>query len=237
MDDHVGNVEENPKFEIQRRIEGIQKEIGPGVKILAVTKSRSIEEMQACLEAGIGCIGENRVQEAASKFSQLFDVASLGKALTVEKHLIGNLQTNKVKKSVELFDWIDSVDSLRLAQALNEEARKQNRVLPILIQVNVAQDPKKYGFHVPDLLETLPVVGQELPHLQVKGLMTILPYFDDLECARPFFRAMKKCFENIRELRLPGIEMEELSMGMSHDYRIAVEEGATVVRIGTAIFE
>lgn len=187
---------------------------------MAVTKNRTIPQIKEAIQAGITCIGENRVQEAAQKLPLL--------PSSVEKHFIGHLQTNKVKQAVELFDVIESVDSLRLAKKISEEAVLQNKTMTVFLEINIANDPRKYGL-TPDQARTLLPQFQTLSNLKISGLMTIVPYFKNPEQTRPFFKKMKKLQT---ELNLP-----ELSMGMSNDYHIAIKEGSTIMRLGTVIFE
>lgn len=214
---------------IAANLERIRQTLDSSVNLLAVTKQRSMEEIQECIDAGISLLGENRVQEAETKFPLL--------PPETEKHLIGHLQTNKVKRALQLFDLIQSVDSDRLAEAIDREAEQLGRVFPVFLQVNIAQDPQKYGFSPEDFLPVVERIGRDLPHVQVKGLMTIVPFLNNPEDARPHFRAMRSLFEKIQKASFPRLELTELSMGMSHDYLVAVEEGSTMVRIGSAIFE
>ncbi|MDP2624776.1 MAG: YggS family pyridoxal phosphate-dependent enzyme [Candidatus Peregrinibacteria bacterium] len=214
---------------LSANLELINGKIPAKTKLVAVTKNRPIAEIEAVIQAGATIIGENRVQEAKEKFPKLTS--------PVKKHLIGHLQTNKVKHAVELFDMIQSVDSLRLAKRINEEAKKQEKVIPILIQINVANDPNKHGFAVEDLFCPIKEIGTTLPNIKVKGLMAIVPYSDEPESIRPHFKKMKELFDTLKLTNFPGIEMEEISMGMSNDYELAIEEGATMVRIGRALFE
>lgn len=213
---------------IRDNIQRINSEIGPQVKLVVVTKHRALKEIEEAIAAGTTHIGENRVQEAREKFPAI--------QATVTKHLIGHLQTNKAKYVVKLFDMVQSVDTLHLAEALNEEAGKINKVLPILVQVNVANDPNKYGFPVEDLFCPVKAIGDKYTHLKIKGLMTIVPHYENPKDARPDFKKMRELFQTLQLANFPNVEMEELSMGMSNDYRVAVEEGATMVRIGSAIF-
>lgn len=207
----------------------IRKKISPSIKLVVVTKNRSLEEIQTTLSFGENIVGENRIQEAVRKFPLL--------PKTIEKHFIGHLQTNKAKQAVQLFDMIESVDSLKLAHALDKEAKNQNRTLPILLQVNISNDPKKYGFRKEKVHEALTEIGRNCPALRVQGLMTIVFFENDIEKTRPYFKALRDLFENLKKKSIPSIKMNELSMGMSHDYPIAIEEGATIIRIGSAIFE
>ncbi|MFA5842399.1 MAG: YggS family pyridoxal phosphate-dependent enzyme [Candidatus Gracilibacteria bacterium] len=214
---------------VTRNAQKIRKKIGPSVKLVVVTKNRLLEEIQAALSSGENIVGENRIQEATQKFPFL--------PKTVEKHFIGHLQTNKVKQAIQLFDMIESVDSLKLAHALNKEALNQNRTLPILLQVNISTDPQKYGFKKDAVRDALTEISQNCPSLKVKGLMTIILFEDEIEKTRPYFKMMRELFEELRKNPIQNVEMNELSMGMSHDYPIAIEEGATMVRIGSAIFK
>lgn len=187
------------------------------VKILAATKLVTVDRIQEAVEAGINTIGENKVQEAEEKFSRIPEV---------EKHMIGHLQTNKVKRAVRIFNVVESVDSLRLANEINKCAFEINKTIPIFIEVNVAGEDTKYGApisEVPALYDKI----VKLMNLKVAGLMTIAPYVNAEE-TRPYFKEMSSLRKQL------GVK--ELSMGMSNDYPVAVEEGSTIVRLGTAIF-
>lgn len=210
---------------IADNVKRIQSELLPGVKLVVVTKNHSAREIEAMLNTGILDIGENRIQEAREKFPFLPTETPQG---TVTRHLIGHLQTNKAKYAVALFDQIHSVDSVHLAKALEKEAAKLNRTLPILLQVNIANDPNKHGLKAEEVAHTLETIRATCPHLPVEGLMTIVPHEENPEAVRPHFRAL-------RALR-DQLGLKELSMGMSQDYRVAMEEGATLIRIGSAIF-
>jgi PLP dependent protein len=197
------------------------------VQVVAITKTVPIEKIIQALNAGITHIGENRVREAENKRQ------TLGRA--VPWHLVGHLQTNKVKKAVMMFDLIQSVDSERLALAIDQEARLLNKIQPILVQVNTSGEATKSGVapgQVMDLIARL--VG--LKNIAIKGLMTIGAWLPDPEQVRPYFKILKKIQEEIINQRFPGIGMEHLSMGMTDDYTVAIEEGATMVRIGRGIF-
>ncbi|ABU59780.1 YggS family pyridoxal phosphate-dependent enzyme [Roseiflexus castenholzii] len=209
------------------------------IRLVGVTKAQPVEAIRAALAAGLHEIGENRVQEAEAKMSAL---AADRRRLTL--HLIGHLQTNKAKKAATLFDMVHSVDSLRLAQILDRHAAETTDRLPVLLQVNVSGEMTKSGF---DLChwETLPDVYDRfcadveqilaLPHLEVRGLMTIAPWGPDPEQARPVFRAARRLRDSLA-LRFPATAWRDLSMGMTDDFEVAIEEGATIVRIGRAIF-
>lgn len=197
------------------------------IQLIAVTKTVSPEIVQEALAAGVTDLGENRVQEAAAK------VAALPPGVTW--HLIGHLQTNKVKQALPLFHLIHSLDSLRLAEALEKRAAAEGRVVDCLVEVNVAGEAQKYGVRPLDLPDYLKAVSA-LEHIRVKGLMTVAPYTADPEEVRPVFRELARLARTAAGLRLPRVSLTELSMGMSGDFEVAIEEGATMVRIGTAIF-
>ena len=194
------------------------------VTLIAVTKNHTVELMQEAVDCGVKNIGENRVQEFAEKFQTL--------NREVTKHLIGHLQTNKVKQAVKLFDLIQSVDSEHLAESINKAAEFAGKVQEILIQVNLAKEISKSGVYAENLQSLIEKVDA-LKNIKLRGLMMIAPNFDDVENCRPLFRQMKKIFD---EIKLRRKDFDILSMGMSHDFKIAVEEGANFVRIGTAIF-
>ncbi|WP_201389350.1 YggS family pyridoxal phosphate-dependent enzyme [Ktedonobacter sp. SOSP1-52] len=202
------------------------------VTLVAVSKTKPLEMIQIAYNLGIRHFGENRVQEALSKI-EVFHPADL------VWHMIGHLQTNKARKVVSTFDIVQSVDSLHLARALDrllaEEAtpRKAGR-LPILLEVNVASEASKTGVTLTDIPDLARQVAT-LPHLEVRGLMTVAPQVEDLEEVRPFFRALREARDHLRD-EILGPTCTELSMGMTNDYVIAIEEGATIVRIGRAIF-
>ena len=192
--------------------------------LVAVTKNHEVELMREAIDAGATDIGENRVQEAAEKFPKL------DRAVT--RHLIGHLQTNKVKAAVKLFDMIQSVDSEHLAAAIDKAAGSIGKVQDVLIQVNAARETQKSGVLIEDLDALIKFVDTA-KNLRLRGLMMIAPNFPDAEECRPLFRQMRKLFD---ELKTARESFDFLSMGMTHDYKIAVEEGANVVRVGTAIF-
>lgn len=194
------------------------------VLLVAVTKNHSVDQMQEAIDNGVTDIGENRIQEALEKFSAL--------DRNVTKHLIGHLQTNKVKQAVKHFDLIHSVDSQRLAQAVDRAAQSLDKVQDVLIQINLAREESKSGVD-PDELDQLLATVETCTHLNLKGLMLVAPNYEQVEQCRPLFRQMYRLFQRQKEI-YPTVEY--LSMGMTHDYKIAVEEGANLVRIGTAIF-
>jgi len=199
--------------------------------LMGVTKTVAPPQIREAYEAGLRVFGENRVQEFATKADALQDLQG------AEWHMIGHLQTNKAAKAGEFFAHIDSVDSLRLAQKLNSAAKELNKKLSVLIEINIAGEPAKSGL-APDSaeLEELLKAAPQVSSLEIRGLMTVPPYNENPEQSRPYFRTMRAQFEQIAGRNFPGVHMEVLSMGMSHDFEIAIEEGATCVRLGTAIF-
>jgi len=219
---------------IEKNFQKIRRELPDDVKLLLATKGRSAEEVSRAIDAGARLIGENYTSpEAVEKYEQLGD-----KARWVQWHLIGHLQTNDINKALPLFDMIQTVESVRKGRHIDKRVERAGKeVMPVLIEVNSAEEENKYG--VPPRFEALAELLRglsELDHLAVRGLMTMGPFREDPEEIRPFFRKTKELFERAKELDLPNCRMEELSMGMSDSYRVAVEEGATIVRPGTAIF-
>jgi pyridoxal phosphate enzyme (YggS family) len=202
------------------------------VKLIAVTKTVDAEAVKKAFDAGLRIFGESRVQEAQKKISSLNPEISGSK---VQWHLIGHLQKNKTKYAVQLFDLIHTVDSVELAKELDRQAEKAKKVQNILIQVKLSDEETKQGISEEELSPLLEAVN-ELKHLNLMGLMTIPPYFEDAEKARPYFRKLREIRDNINALRITHYTLRELSMGMSHDFEAAIEEGSTMVRIGTAIF-
>jgi pyridoxal phosphate enzyme (YggS family) len=175
--------------------------------------------------------GENRVQEFEGKQEALADLKE------AEWHLIGHLQSNKAKKAAELFQAIDSVDSLRLAEKLNESAAQFDKKIPVLIEIKTGEEESKAGIPLdsPEL-DSLLLAAPQLEHLHIRGLMTVPPFTDNPQAARPYFRLLRDLRDTIAARKLPAISMDVLSMGMSHDFEVAIEEGSTWVRVGTAIF-
>ena len=198
------------------------------VKLVAVSKTVLPDRIRAVYDAGLRDFGENRVQEANAKRAALSD-------LTVTWHLIGHLQTNKAKLARELFHRVHSLDSLRLAEKLDQAAVSSGDRLPVLLEVNLGEEQTKSGVREQDVLALAEQVVR-LRTLELSGLMVLPPFFEDPEQARPFFRRLRELARTIESASLPGVSMRELSMGMSHDFEVAIEEGATMVRVGTAIF-
>jgi pyridoxal phosphate enzyme (YggS family) len=212
---------------VQERIRSAAVRAGrdaSSVTLVAVSKTMAVEVIREALDAGITILGENRVQEAWDKISALPGRATW--------HLVGHLQTNKAKIAVQLFELIHSLDSQKLAEALNRSGQQEGRTVRCLVEVNVGGEESKSGTTEDGVRPLLEAV-QRLPRVRVEGLMTIPPFLPDPEQVRPFFRRL----QNLREkLAGEGFRLAELSMGMTHDFEVAIEEGATMVRIGTAIF-
>jgi len=225
---------------VQARIAAAARRAGRDpaeITLVAVTKTHPPELVAEAVAAGARALGENRVQEAASKIEALRELRS-----ELRWHLIGHLQRNKAKVAAELFDLVHSVDSLRLAEALARQVAPGRR-LPILLQINVSGEASKEGFALPGgatsaaLLALLPELEQlvALPQLEVRGLMTVAPMVADPEQARPVFKALRELRDELAR-RLPTARWDELSMGMTDDFEVAISEGATIVRVGRAIF-
>jgi len=201
------------------------------VRLMAVTKTVSPDRIREAYEAGLRVFGENRVQEFATKANALRDLAG------TEWHMIGHLQSNKSAKALELFGHVDSVDSVRLAHRLNVTASELTKRISVLIEINIGGEQAKNGVAPGSVeLENLLNAAAEFSSLEFRGLMTVPPYNDDPKQSRPYFRKMRELFNQIAQRSLASIRMDVLSMGMSHDFEVAIEEGSTCVRIGTAIF-
>lgn len=212
---------------IAENVKAILTELPPGVELVAAAKTRTAAEVLEAVEAGIRTIGENYVQEAAAIFP------AIGRR--ARWHLIGHLQTNKAKKAVEIFDLVETVDSLDLGREIDKRAAAADRAMDVLVEINSGREPQKTGV-MPDQAEALVRELAALPRLRVLGLMTMGPFEGDPEDSRPYFVETRRVFEALRSAAIPNVEMRLLSMGMSHSWRVAVAEGATMVRIGTAIF-
>jgi pyridoxal phosphate enzyme (YggS family) len=201
------------------------------IALMAVSKTFPPTVIREAYEAGQRLFGENRVQEFSDKAPALRDLTD------AEWHMIGHLQSNKAAKAAELFSAVDSVDSLRLAEKLNAAAQRANKRLPVLIEINVGSEAAKSGA-APDSpeLKQLLSAAPSLEALQFRGLMTIPPFTEDPQQARPYFRRLRELRDHLSASRFPGISLDVLSMGMSHDFEVAIEEGSTCMRVGTAIF-
>ncbi len=208
---------------IETNISLIKGKLTSPVSLMAVTKKRNVTEIREAIAAGVTVIGENYVQEALEKYPQLENV---------EKHFIGHLQRNKVKKALEVFDWIDSVDSLELAQEISKRATKP---VSVLIQVNAGLEEQKSGVEPTEVLALIKKISV-LPNINVCGLQIVAPIPSNAEDSRPYFKKMKKLFDSIKQENVENVSMDVLSMGMSSDYLVAVSEGSTMVRIGEGVF-
>lgn len=197
------------------------------VTLIAVSKTKPNEDILAVYGEGHRVFGENRVQEMCKKAAELPE--------DISWHLIGHLQHNKVKPAIGTACMIHSVDSLKLAQAISKEACKAERVVPVLVEVNVAEEESKFGISADEAASFVEEIGA-LPGISVQGLMTVAPFVSDPEENRPVFRKMKQILVDINRKKFDNIYLNELSMGMTNDYEIAIEEGATMVRVGTAVF-
>jgi PLP dependent protein len=219
---------------IQERIVTAARRAGRNadeVALMAVSKTQPPERIREAYEAGQRLLGENRVQEFAVKAEALHDLQD------AEWHMIGHLQTNKAAKTAELFSAVDSVDSLKLAEKLDAAARQFGRKLDVLIEINVGGEAAKSGVAPhSSALEELLLAAPRLEALVFRGLMTVPPFTEDPEGARPYFRKLRQLRDAIAARKLSAVAMEQLSMGMSHDFEVAIEEGSTCVRVGTAIF-
>jgi len=216
--------------EVKERIERAAMRSGRDpsqIRIVAVSKTFPVERILEAIEAGITDIGENRGQEAEPKIAQIGD--------RVKWHMVGHLQRNKVKKALNMFDLIHSLDSFRLLDEIEKRAAQMEKVADVLVQVNTSGEETKYGIS-PDEVMRLVEAASQREHVRVLGLMTIGPLVDDPEKARPSFIMLRRIKEEIEAAELPGIEMRYLSMGMTDDFEVAIEEGSNMVRIGRAIF-
>jgi pyridoxal phosphate enzyme (YggS family) len=205
----------------------IRKSVPDHVTIVAAAKTRTVDEIKEAIEAGIEIIGENYVQEAEKAISVLGDQAKW--------HMIGHLQRNKAKQAVQLFDMIETLDSWRLAEVIDRRCAAIGKTMPVLVEINSGREPNKTGVLPEDMDELIQKLAG-LSHIQVRGLMTMGPQFGDPEDARPFFQETKKAFDHIATAGIPNVEMRYLSMGMSNSYRVAIEEGSNMIRIGTDLF-
>jgi pyridoxal phosphate enzyme (YggS family) len=212
---------------LETKIHQVIDSLPPGISLVAAAKTRTAEEVQAAVRAGITIIGYNYVQETERMQTVI--------GREVRWHLIGHLQRNKIKKAVQLYDMIQTLDSLPLAEKLNAECAKAQIEMPVLIEINCGREENKSGIW-PERAEEL--IGQirSLPQLQIQGLMTMGPFLDNPVELRPYFKEMRLIFERLTRCNWPGVEMRFLSMGMSDSYKIAIEEGANMVRLGTILF-
>jgi pyridoxal phosphate enzyme (YggS family) len=212
---------------IKENVARIFNELPPSVSLVSAAKGRSVSEIKEAIEAGVKIIGENYVQEAEKAFLKIGNI--------VKWHFIGHLQKNKVKKAVNIFNMIETVDSFELAEEINKRSSEASKVMLILLEINSGSEVQKFGV-LPEDAESLIRKISELKSVKILGLMTMGPFSDDAETVRPFFVKTRKLFDKIKTLNIPNVEMKILSMGMSDSYKIAIQEGANLVRIGTKIF-
>ena len=212
---------------IAENIHRLLQELPPGVQLVAAVKTRTPEEIRQALNASIQILGENYVQEAEQHRSVIGNLA--------EWHCIGHLQKNKVKKAVAIFDVIETVDSLELAQEIDKRCQPLGKIMPILIEVNSGREPQKSGV-MPENVVALAQSIATLTNVRLMGLMTMGPAMGDPEDSRPYFVTTRQVFAQFKSLAIPNVTMQYLSMGMTNSYRIALEEGANMVRLGTLIF-
>jgi pyridoxal phosphate enzyme (YggS family) len=213
--------------QIEANVKAILEELPPGVELVAAAKTRTPEEILAAAEAGIQFVGQNYVQEALAAFEVV--------GQRVKWHFIGHLQRNKVKKAVEIFDMIETVDSVSLAQEIDKRCASKGKIMSVLVEINSGREPQKFGV-LPEEAEAIILEISKFQHLKIQGVMTMGPFAGDPEEARPYFVETRKIFDTIRRMGIPGVEMRYLSMGMTNSYPVAIQEGANLVRIGTKIF-
>lgn len=215
---------------IKQNIDDIRKESNrqEEVNLMAVTKTVDVDKVLEAIDAGITDIGENKPQELARKYEVIGD--------KVRYHLIGTLQTNKVKYIIDKAYMIHSLDRIALCEEIQKRAEKIDKVINCLVQVNISKEESKHGLDGEFVIDFIKNVSTNYKNIRIKGLMTMAPFIDDEEEIRKVFKGLKNLSLQIKDLNLPNVEMDTLSMGMSHDYKIAIEEGATIIRVGTSIF-
>ena len=224
--DHIRENWELLRARIERAAERSGR-TASAIEVVAISKTRSVREIEAAYTCGLRLVGENRIQEAAAKRPQV--------AAPLAWHFVGRLQTNKAGRAIELFDLIQSVDSARLAQALSRRADQAGRTIEVLLQVNTAGSLSQAGV-APDQFVDLVAALAPLPHLRIRGLMTIAAHSEDESTVRGCFRTLRELGEKVAECEFAGVSMDYLSMGMSGDFELAIAEGANLLRLGTAIF-
>jgi len=210
----------------------VRKEIPSYVKIVLAAKTRATEEIEEAISAGAVIIGENYIQEAVKAYNDLGR-----KAGKIKWHFIGKLQKNKINKALKIFDTVQTIDSYEIARVLNRRAEGLNKTLAVFIEINIGNEITKQGVN-PDYetVKELAIEISQLKYLKLEGLMTMGPLSGNPESVRPYFKMAKDIFERIKKLQLPNVRMKYLSMGMSNSYRAAIDEGANIVRLGTAVF-
>ena len=212
---------------IGKNTEGILNSIPPGVELVAACKMRTPEEIQAAVDAGVKLIGENYIQEAEEAYSKVSG--------DIKWHFIGHLQRNKINRAVKICDMIESLDSYRLAKELDSSCQKASKVMQCLIEVNSGREQNKHGI-LPEDVEAFAKKVSFLANINVMGLMTMGPLSGSQEDFRPYFMTTAVLYRKLRDMAIPGIQMKYLSMGMTASYQVAIEEGANIVRVGTALF-
>jgi len=212
---------------INESVTEIRNSLPAGVILVAAAKTRSPEEVQAAIDAGIKILGYNYLQEAERIYQIIGN--------TVKWHMIGHLQRNKVKIAVNLFDMIETIDTIKLAGEVNKRCSEINKIMPVLIEINSGKELNKTGVLPEDVDELIKQISS-FPNIHVQGLMTMGPIFGNPEDARPYFKTTKLIFDRLIKAGIPNVEMRYLSMGMSNSYKVAIEEGANIVRIGTKLF-
>jgi len=223
------SISENLKS-IRERIHRACSKVGRNadeVKLIAVTKTISVDRIKEAINCGINCLGENKVQEIVDKYPQIHG--------DIEWHMIGHLQTNKVKYITDKVSMIQSVDSIKLAQEINKRFKNSGRIIDILVEINIANEESKHGIDPSNVIEFIKTISS-YDNLKVCGLMTVAPASYDMEEVRPYFKSMKKIFEDVKASCIDNVEMKYLSMGMTGDFEVAIEEGSNIVRIGSGIF-
>ena len=211
---------------IKKNIIHLRNNIPKNIQILAATKTRTVQQIKEAIDSGIKIFGENYVQEAEKKYNEIKKIHN------IKLFFIGHLQKNKINRALKIFDLL-TVDSFDIASEINKRADKK---IKILIEVNISNEPQKNGCKPGELTNLIKKLS-ELKNIEVIGLMTMAPYFKDAEKTRPHFKKMKSLFEDIKKLKLENVKMNILSLGMSNDYKIAIEEGSNLVRIGSLIFD
>ncbi len=212
---------------ISENVKKILEELPPNVKLLAAAKTRNNEEIEEAIRSGVGIIGENYVQEAEENYPLVREKARW--------HYIGHMQKNKINKILKIFDVVETIDSLDMAKALDDRCVRSGKTMEILVEVNSAREEQKSGA-MPEVVEKTIEELSKLENVKVMGLMTMGPLSENPEDLRPYFRITRELFDKIKSSQMPGVEMKYLSMGMSDSYKVAIEEGANLVRIGSKIF-
>ncbi len=218
-------------FEIRKSIKEAAEKAGrleEDVTLLAVTKTVEIDDIEEAVANGVTEAGENKPQELVRKFDVIGD--------KVNWHLIGSLQTNKVKYIIDKVDMIHSLDRISLAKEIQKQAKKQDRTIKCLVQVNISKEESKHGIYREDVVDFVKEVSINFKNIKIEGMMTMAPFTENEDDVRSVFKGLKELSNEIKNLNIPNVNMDVLSMGMSHDYKIAIEEGATIVRVGTSIF-